>query len=118
VGEENPEFALTYRSFRNRENADVFITPPVVECDATADSPAGVYEIRVYGAEAQNYDITYVNGMLTVEDPTTIHAPIAADDKVQPIYDLQGRKVSDGNTMQKNLPKGIYIRGGKKVIVK
>lgn len=30
------------------------------------------------------------------------------------VFDLQGRKMNDGNS----LPKGIYIMGGRKVVVR
>ena len=112
IGEPNPEFEITYRSFRNREKADVLLTPAVVECDATPDSPAGEYEIRVFGATAQNYEITFSNGTLTVIDPAAI-AGINADRKAAPeVYDLQGRKLSTANG------KGVYIVGSRKVVVK
>ena len=34
------------------------------------------------------------------------------------VYDLNGRKVRSGSTSTEGLPRGIYIVGGKKVIVK
>ena len=35
------------------------------------------------------------------------------------VYDLQGRKIVDRNSVNyKSLPKGIYIVGGRKVVVK
>lgn len=111
-GEENPEFEVTYKVFRNREKAATALTvQPTIECDATPDSPRGTYEIRVYGAEAPNYEITYVNGTLTVEGPVAIEG-IAADGNSQPLYDLQGRRVSTPTR------RGIYLKGNKKVLVK
>ena len=113
-GEENPEFELTYKGFKNHEKAEnAFTELPVIECDAKADSPAGTYEIRVSGGTAHNYEITYVNGTLTVEDPTGIEAVQAADidwSKVT-VYDMMGRKVSIPS-------KGLYIINGTKVMVK
>lgn len=69
-GEENPEFAVTYRGWKNREKEDVLTSPVVIECDATIDSKPGKYEIRLSGAEAQNYEIVYVNGVLTINGHT------------------------------------------------
>lgn len=66
VGEENPEFTVTYRGWKNKEKADILTSPVVIECAATKDSPAGVYDIIPSGAVAPNYEITYVNGTLTV----------------------------------------------------
>ena len=111
VGEPNPEFEVTYKSFRNRETADVLTHQPVVTCEATPESPAGEYEITVSGAEAQNYEITYVSGKLTVVDPLGINSVAADKTGSEPVYDLQGRKVS--------LPKrGVYVSGKRKVVIK
>ena len=78
--QKNPEFTLTYKGFQNREKAeDVLLVQPTVECDATPSSPAGEYEIRVFGAEAQNYEITYVNGVLTVEPVDFVMGDVSGD---------------------------------------
>ena len=66
MGEENPEFTVTYRGWKNKEKVDILTSPVVIECAATKDSPAGVYDIIPSGAVAPNYEITYVNGTLTV----------------------------------------------------
>ena len=34
------------------------------------------------------------------------------------IYDLQGRKVETRNQTLETLPKGVYIQGGRKVVVR
>ena len=70
-GEKDPEFTLTYEGFKNDETEAVLTAMPTVNCEAIENSPAGDYEVKVYGAEAQNYDITYVNGVLTVEQLPT-----------------------------------------------
>ena len=126
-GEPNPEFELTYRSFRNREKAeDVLTKQPVIECDATETSPAGEYEIRVSGAEAQNYVFEYVSGVLTIEGDASgidLQRARTADGST---YDLQGRKVKEAevstsqplNISTSPLPKGVYIRNGKKIVVR
>ena len=66
-GSENPEFTLTYEGFKNGETEAVFSKNPIVTTTADRNSPAGVYNIFVAGAEAQNYEISYVAGTLTVE---------------------------------------------------
>lgn len=111
VGEPNPEFEVTYKSFRNSETADVFITKPVVTCEATIDSPAGEYEITVSGAEAQNYVFTYVPGILTVVDATGVASVKADPSGEQPIYDLQGRRVQQPK-------RGVYVSGHRKIVIK
>ena len=66
-GEENPTFTPTYKGFKNNETEAVLTKQPTVSCSATKDSPAGTYDVTVSGAEAQNYEITYKNGTLTIE---------------------------------------------------
>ena len=75
-GEAMPEFTLTYDGFKNNETEDVLITKPTVSTPATVESAPGMYPVNVSGGEAQNYDISYVNGMLTITeaDPVTITA--------------------------------------------
>ena len=67
VGEDNPQFILTYKGFKNNETEDVLTQKPVATTMATKNSVPGDYPITVYGGQAQNYDISYVNGVLTVE---------------------------------------------------
>ncbi len=110
VGETNPTFRLRYMSFCNGESSDVFTVRPVVTCEATPESPAGEYPIIVSGAEAANYEISYVNGVLTVVDPTGIDR-VESDKQQEPVYDLQGRRVSDPK-------RGVYLKGKRKVVIK
>lgn len=120
-GEPNPVFKATYRTFRNKEEAsDVLTKEPTFECDATPSSPVGEYEIRISGAEAQNYIFKYVNGTLTVIDnPNAIKGVTADEEGSATIYDLQGRKVQDSkDSTPTTLQKGIYIINGKKVVRK
>ena len=70
-GEENPEIEVTYSGFKNNETSAVLTKQPAVSCSATSESKAGVYDITVSGATAQNYDITHVNGSLTVTEAST-----------------------------------------------
>jgi hypothetical protein len=115
VGEENPEFEVTYKGFRNRETDTVLTVRPTIVCLATPDSPAGTYEITVSGAEAQNYEFTYEPGTLTVVVPAGISAPV--NDKTgngKYVYDLSGRQIKSQN--QGNKPqKGIIVVRGKKM---
>ena len=112
IGEENPEFQFSNSSLKNREKInDVLVTQPVLECDATADSPAGVYEIRISGAEAANYVISYANGTLTVIDPVGIRSIDNGQSTTDnAIYDLAGRRVTAKPA------RGLYIIGKTKII--
>lgn len=65
-GEDNPYFTLTYEGFKNNETEAVLTKQPTVTCAATKDSPTGDYEVIVSSAEAENYEMTYVAGTLTI----------------------------------------------------
>ena len=99
---------MKYSGWRNRETESVLSSKPVITCAATADSPAGEYPITVSGAEAQNYDITYVDGVLTVVGSDAI-GTISTDATDAPVYDLQGRRLRSGK-----LSRGLYIKDGRK----
>ncbi len=64
--EENPP--LTYRTegFRNGEDERVLSVRPTLTTSATKQDMAGTYEVVASGAEARNYEITYVPGTLEV----------------------------------------------------
>ena len=65
-GDPLPDFEATYAGFVNDETSDVLTTHPSFSTLATSSSEPGTYEIVAYDAEAQNYEITYVNGTLTI----------------------------------------------------
>jgi gliding motility-associated-like protein len=65
-GMDNPELTLSYSGFVNNEDASVLMPQPTVSTSATVSSPVGKYPIKVSGAGGQNYDITYVPGILSV----------------------------------------------------
>ena len=110
VGEENPVFTLTYEGFVNGDDETCLTTQPTVTTTATETSPIGNYPIVVSGASSPNYDITYVNGTLTVLEETGITEVNAAEDDA-PAYNLQGIRV-------KTNTRGIVIKNGKKYVNK
>ena len=112
-GEALPEFTLTYTGFKNGEDESVLLTQPTVTTTADVNSPAGEYAIVVSGAEAQNYEISYVNGTLIITPATGIDAVRSNSVGSDAWYDLSGRKLQ-------SIPvqKGIYILNGKKVVIK
>ena len=65
-GEENPELTVSFEGFVNDDDASVLTQQPTITTEATTESPVGSYSITVNGAEADNYDISYVTGTLTV----------------------------------------------------
>jgi hypothetical protein len=112
VGEPNPDFEFTYSGWKNRETADVLLSAPTIECEATPESPAGEYEIRVGGAEAQNYVFEYVNGTLTVIDPVGVR-DVKMKSSNDKSFDLSGRPITNMSDR-----RTISVSKGRKVIVK
>lgn len=66
-GEALPAFEAVYEGFKNNETESVLTKKPVFSTTATSDSEPGTYEIKAGNAEAKNYDISYVNGTLTIK---------------------------------------------------
>ncbi|MBR2204521.1 MAG: hypothetical protein IJ914_10105, partial [Prevotella sp.] len=65
-GDALPTFEAEYSGFKNNETASVLSTQPTVRTTATSTSEPGIYDIIVSGAAANNYDISYVKGTLTI----------------------------------------------------
>ena len=67
------------------------------------------------------WDTTRISeGVLVVKDIEMGIAPVMADQDPRNVYDLTGRLVrrQATATSTEQLPAGIYIRGGRKVVVK
>jgi hypothetical protein len=65
-GDPNPALTVTYTGFVNGETTSVLTTPVSLTTTATTSSPTGTYPIVPAGATAGNYNITFVNGVMTV----------------------------------------------------
>ena len=64
----------------------------------------------------RDYYFRVTSTTVTEVTPTAIHSITQQDEVSNPfVYDLQGRKVGTTNT---SLPKGIYIKNGKKYLVR
>ena len=113
VDEENPEFELIYEGFKNGETDTVFIEKPTVICYAGLYCAEGNYDIIVSGGEAENYELSYVNGTLVVSGWLAVEGVLFNDTRKQNVYTVSGQKV---NTTK--LRKGIYVIGNRKVVVK
>lgn len=66
-GEALPIFAATYSGFKNNETESVLTKKSTFACAVPLDMTPGTYDITASGAEAQNYEISYVKGTLTIE---------------------------------------------------
>lgn len=65
-GESNPLFTPSFSGFKNGETKSVLTKQPAISCSATTSSGPGTYPITISSAEAQNYEMSYKNGTLTV----------------------------------------------------
>lgn len=65
-GQPDPEFEISYMGFKNNEDESVLFRAPQVTTTATVKSPTGQYPITASEASAQNYEIEYEEGILTI----------------------------------------------------
>lgn len=92
-------------------NEKTLDTEPLVECDVADTSQEGIYIIVPYGADAgDNYEISYINGVLTINIPEPIDEP---DDKPndEPSDD-PGDDPDDGLNVD-DIPRQVYT--GKQI---
>jgi len=61
-----PALTFNYNGFVYSETPAVLLTPVVIATTATQTSPVGTYPITVNNATAANYNIVFVNGILTI----------------------------------------------------
>ena len=110
---------LTWKAsgWKNNEDESVLTVQPVCTTDGAPTSDLGEYVINVGGAEAANYEFTYVTGKLTVSVSTGISA-IEANVAPSDIYTLQGIKVRSKSESLDGLAEGFYIVGRRKVYIK
>ena len=118
IGEENPVFEITYNGWKNDENEAVLTVKPTATTVATQESAAGEYDIVVAGGESQNYDFVYTKGKLTVKDDSGIFDLMKIGGATFDVYTTSGVLVKKATNTLKGLPKGVYIVGGTKVVVK
>lgn len=71
-GEDNPPLTVVYSGFVNGDDAGKLSVPVLVTTTAKRDSPAGNYDIVVSNAASPNYNIQFVNGVLTVNNAQII----------------------------------------------
>ncbi len=66
VGQPNPELTASYNGFALGEGPEILDTAPSLTTSANESSGVGTYEISVSGASADNYNMNFVPGQLTV----------------------------------------------------
>lgn len=88
-GEALPTFTATYTGFKNGETESVLSNKPVFTCAATPASEPGTYDIIVNGATAQNYDISYAKGTLTIIAPDSYVLTYMVDGEIYKTYKVE-----------------------------
>ena len=77
-GDAMPVFKASYAGFKNGENESVLTKQPVFSCEANEASAPAEYAVTISGADAENYEISYEQGVLTV---TGMPKPIISTDE-------------------------------------
>tara|TARA_R110000796_G_scaffold252640_2_gene389880 strand:- start:127983 stop:143453 length:15471 start_codon:yes stop_codon:yes gene_type:complete len=92
LGETNPELTISYSGFANGDTkAD--ITEPTIATTATESSPVGTYAITLSRGAASNYNLSLVNGTLTVEQRPfviTIDAQYSVSREIEVLGVIEG----------------------------
>lgn len=116
VGQLNPEFTITYSGFKNGETQSVLNELPYVETTAGSQSSEGSYDLVPTGGDADNYELIYENGTLTILGTATDLSHIVIEANKDELFSIDGRNV--GQSIG-NLRKGLYISSkGRKIVVR
>ena len=117
-GDPMPEFKASYQGFKNNETEDVLTKKPVITTTATGNSAPGSYPVTISGAEAQNYDISYQSGTLTVTKTDAViitaksYSRSYGDNNPTFDYEVQGAQLDGVPEITceatKNSPVGTY----------
>ena len=77
-GDAAPEYTVTYAGWQGADDANVLTGTITYDCAYAPTSNVGNYTIAIAGVDAANYDITFVNGKVTVNQAALT---ITADNK-------------------------------------
>lgn len=121
VGQANPTFTFIYSGFVKGETSAVLTSPPVAGTVADAGTGAGKYKITVNGAVAANYNITYVDGELTI-DPLASQTITFAALPIKKYGDADAKLTATASsnlpvTFSSNNPAVAIIRNDSLIIV-
>ena len=110
-----PTFTLSYEGFVYGEDETVLTIMPIVATTATSESPVGTYPITVSGAESQNYEITYVDGTLSVTETPIVTDISQLTDAVyiEPMTAIAGTEVQ----MEIKLKNEVDVAGASFTVV-
>lgn len=111
-GEVNPVLSVTYDGFVNGDGQAVLKTVPVAATAVTAATASGIYPITVSGGSADDYDLVYINGKLTIYPVTG-----ASQDDLMAYCDAPGRlKVNVNSQQAVKVNIQLFDGGGKKIV--
>lgn len=99
-GSEKQDLTVSYFGFKNGEDESVLTKPVSVSTTAKKDSPVGTYPIVPFGGLADNYDLSYERGVLTIVKATQT---IAWNDEL-PAKATVGTKIKLKATTTSGLP--------------
>lgn len=80
-GDANPEFTLSYTGLKKNETVPDWEKQPIIETTADVKSPIGTYPVSLKDAVAVNYQITVIDGTLTVNKAALQITPVDATRK-------------------------------------
>ena len=99
-GSEKQDLTVSYFGFKNGEDESVLTKPVSISTTAKKDSPVGTYPIVPFGGLADNYDLSYERGVLTIVKATQT---IAWNDEL-PAKATVGTKIKLEATTTSGLP--------------
>ncbi len=119
------------RSFKLQYQADdgTWVDADVVEGNQmnkvvrTLSTPITTTRVRLQMIQGEQEAYTTriyefaVFGYLKKDDPVGIASPFEETEEGDAIYDLSGRQVMNGKWSAGKLPRGIYVKQGKKVVI-
>ena len=91
VGSEITGFTSEISGFVGNDDEEVLKGELVYNCSATAQSPQGVYDIVVSGLSADNYNITYTKGILTLVIPSGYYDIVVNASDLSKVYNGQNQ---------------------------
>jgi hypothetical protein len=103
-GQAVPALTASFSGFVNGDSPASLETAPELSTTATAASPAGVYPITVSGASSPNYNITFVDGTITISQPMPPPPP--------PPPTILSESAVTTQKLKKNKPVGKPILSG------
>ena len=117
-GDAMPVFKASYAGFKNGEDESVLTKQPVFSCEANEASAPAEYAVTISGADAENYDISYEQGRLTVVEADAVVVRAKSYSRqygdVNPVFEFETEGVALDGTPEiicsavANSPVGAY----------